>query len=502
MKISDIGKFIRSRGGIEDFPVRVYHGENLLWERLNQVEPVPPTGILRARYDATDSQTITTGTYGGGSVVQGWGSKESAGNGLNTTLTQSNGARSPKLVSGAQGINSMQAVKFDGVDAHAATPAFPEQHPQCNNFKQDFIGNLTLPGDVESGLYVRYFPWNDRYTTTTNNTLGTHPDVVRYPSGISDYWMVNPTIIGFNRVGSQPPPSHLSNWQPVQLHDGTDPNLYKLDPVWSSQRIKNWTDQPPAQDTYYLENRGWYFGSGVIVNHHQGDLLMTNDSPLLTTNGQQELLDGVTVIVLFRNDPDPDPYSEEQTGVGETSDTSYVDHIDGRGSLWFHKNPHMNTHAPWEGQLYFDYRDGVASRIQSGMSTGYNKLNKKYNDIAPTQPKILVYQLNNTTKQMSVHFDGELYIEGPMNQTHDYITIQPSGDFRLANAGWSQAVTIGEVLVFQNAIDAKTRAVNEGYLAHKWGIDDKLPGWHQYKSAPPAQTLLESSWTKIGFTSE
>ena len=417
MKVQDILKLVRSRGGIEEFPVRVYHGENLLWERLNQSAPVPPTGILRARYDATDSQTITTGTYQGGSVVQGWDSKEPAGSGLNTTLAQSNGARSPKLVSGAQGINSMQAVKFDGVDAHAATPGFPELHPQCENFKRDWIGSVTLTGDVEAGLYVRYFPWNDRYTTTNSNILGTHPDVVRYGSGISNYWMVNPTIIGFNRVGSHPPPHHLSNWQPVQLHDGTDPNLPKLDPAWIPQRINNWTNQPPAQDTYYYENHGWYFGAGVVVNHHQGDLLIAGDSPLLTTNGQQELLDGVTVIVLFRNDADPDPYSVEQKGGGVTNDISYVDHIDGRGSLWFHKNPHINTHAPWEQQLYFDYRDGVNSRIHSGVAAGYNMLGKKYTDITPTQPKILVYQLNNTTKKMSVHFDGELFIQGPINQT-------------------------------------------------------------------------------------
>lgn len=503
MKISDIGKLIRSRGGITEFPTRVYHGGNLIWERLNQVEPVPPTGILRARYDATDSQTITTGPYQGGSVVQGWSSKEPSGSGLNTTLAQSNDARSPKLVSGAQGINSMQAVKFDGVDTHAATPAFPEQHPQCDNFKRDWLGSITLPGSVESGLYVRYFPWNERFTTTSNNTLGTHPDVVRYPTGIAEYWMVNPTVIGFNRVGASPPGSSgQSNWQPVQLHDGTDPNLYKLDEVWKTARINDWTDQPPAQDTYYLENRGWYFGSGVLVNQHQGDLLITQDSPLLTTSGQQELLDGITVIVLFRNDADPDPYSIEQKGDGTTNDTPYVDHIDGRGSLWFHKHPHINTHAPWEGQLYFDYRDSGNDRIQSGLNTGYNKLGINYNDIAPTQPKILVYQINNVTKKMTVHYDGELYIEGTMNQTHDHITIQSTADFRLANAGWSQAVTIGEVLVFQNAIDEKTRAVNEGYLAHKWGIDDKLPSWHQYKSAQPTQQLVESSWTKIGFTSE
>jgi hypothetical protein len=108
-----------------------------------------------------------------------------------------------------------------------------------------------------------------------------------------------------------------------------------------------------------------------------------------------------------------------------------------------------------------------------------------------------VYQINEQSKKMSVHFDGHLYIQGDIKSTQQELTIQSYADFRLANAGWSQAATIGEVLVFDNHVDYKTRAISEGYLAHKWGIADKLPSWHLYKSATPSQQLLESSWTKV-----
>ena len=166
--------------------------------------------------------------------------------------------------------------------------------------------------------------------------------------------------------------------------------------------------------------------------------------------------------------------------------------IDGRGSIWFHKGPHINTHAPWVGQLYFDYRPGGANtRINSASSVEH------YLDKSPKRPKILVYQLDETNKKISVHFDGELYIEGDIASSQQELTIESNADFHLANAGWSQAATIGEVLVFDNNVDYKTRSITEGYLAHKWGIADKLPSWHLYKSATPSQQLLESSWTKV-----
>ena len=40
---------------------------------------------------------------------------------------------------------------------------------------------------------------------------------------------------------------------------------------------------------------------------------------------------------------------------------------------------------------------------------------------------------------------------------------------------------IGELIVLENASD-ETRLKFEGYLAHKWGLADKLPSDHPYKT--------------------
>jgi len=302
-------------------------------------------------------------------------------------------------------------------------------------------------------------------------------------------------------VGSNPPPQN-SNWIPVQLNGGTHATHYELPAEWNTQQIKAWTDQAPATETYYLENRGWYFGSGVRVSG-AGDRLITasGGSPLISVPGQQTKLNGMTIIILFQNNEDPDAFGDQPEGWTGEGDQLLLDDetaIDGRGSIWYHKSPHINTHAPWEGQLYFDYRPGGANnRINSTSRYRQDPQLGSYNNISPQRPKILVYQINEQSKKMSVHFDGQLYIQGDIVSTQQELTIQSSADFRLANAGWSQAVTIGEVLVFDNHVDYKTRAISEGYLAHKWGIADKLPSWHLYKSATPSQQLLESSWTKV-----
>jgi hypothetical protein len=44
---------------------------------------------------------------------------------------------------------------------------------------------------------------------------------------------------------------------------------------------------------------------------------------------------------------------------------------------------------------------------------------------------------------------------------------------------------IGEVIIWSRAISTDDMRKTEGYLAHKWGIQAKLPADHPYKAAPP-----------------
>jgi hypothetical protein len=45
---------------------------------------------------------------------------------------------------------------------------------------------------------------------------------------------------------------------------------------------------------------------------------------------------------------------------------------------------------------------------------------------------------------------------------------------------------IGEFIVINNTVSLSDRQKIEGYLAHKWGLEDNLPIGHPYKSAPPS----------------
>lgn len=45
-------------------------------------------------------------------------------------------------------------------------------------------------------------------------------------------------------------------------------------------------------------------------------------------------------------------------------------------------------------------------------------------------------------------------------------------------------IDVGEVLLF-DGVDADVRRKSEGYLAHKWGVAEKLPLDHPYKAAAP-----------------
>ncbi|MEI6970843.1 MAG: hypothetical protein WCL44_04935 [bacterium] len=47
------------------------------------------------------------------------------------------------------------------------------------------------------------------------------------------------------------------------------------------------------------------------------------------------------------------------------------------------------------------------------------------------------------------------------------------------------ALDMGEVMAFSTALSVEDRQMIEGYLAHKWGMVDKLPAGHPYKSSKP-----------------
>ncbi|MDG1173886.1 MAG: hypothetical protein P8M67_06285, partial [Opitutales bacterium] len=56
----------------------------------------------------------------------------------------------------------------------------------------------------------------------------------------------------------------------------------------------------------------------------------------------------------------------------------------------------------------------------------------------------------------------------------------------------------GELLIFRNALSEDNRELIEGYLAHKWGMEDELPSTHSFfqNPAPSGYENLEANFTK------
>ena len=58
---------------------------------------------------------------------------------------------------------------------------------------------------------------------------------------------------------------------------------------------------------------------------------------------------------------------------------------------------------------------------------------------------------------------------------------------------------IGEIIVLSNN-SAADRLKIEGYLAHKWGLKDNLPGGHSYRLSPP---VSQTTWSAVqSFTTQ
>ena len=64
-----------------------------------------------------------------------------------------------------------------------------------------------------------------------------------------------------------------------------------------------------------------------------------------------------------------------------------------------------------------------------------------------------------------------------------------SGNDGSGNTTYNQYIRDGEMITGETIIvpytNAVTRQLLEGYLAHKWGLEDSLPGGHPYKSEAP-----------------
>ena len=89
---------------------------------------------------------------------------------------------------------------------------------------------------------------------------------------------------------------------------------------------------------------------------------------------------------------------------------------------------------------------------------------------------------NNGTSLGTSTVQNQNLSDGKPRNVHCHILTEISGDNVYNSDGSNHA--IAEIILF-NKEDATTRILCEGYLAHKYGRQDKLPSNHKYRYGPP-----------------
>lgn len=224
-----------------------------------------------------------------------------------------------------------------------------------------------------------------------------------------------------------------------------------------------------------------------------GDSLKTavGNSPFLRGSSNEVILPGFAVYV---------------AGVLKTADPFEFE-IHGRGNLWNHRHPWMNTHAPWsDGHVYFDIGfpggtcldhsgdiinisgSSVAERqeqcdlVGGVFNTGTRISSQVLLENQITQSVVLGFKYDNIEQQMWINGSLE------SSNTHAFeLKLNPTeSSMGIGNtAPWHQRCDLGEVIIIDNIISQNIHEKIEGYLAHKWNLMDLLPSDHPYKTCKP-----------------
>ena len=85
----------------------------------------------------------------------------------------------------------------------------------------------------------------------------------------------------------------------------------------------------------------------------------------------------------------------------------------------------------------------------------------------------------------------------PLPQSLSVISLRSYSDLKASNftndrniGGRTWKGDLGELLIFNEALEDSDIESIEGYLAHKWGLENSLIAGHVYKSTPPPRSLV------------
>lgn len=123
--------------------------------------------------------------------------------------------------------------------------------------------------------------------------------------------------------------------------------------------------------------------------------------------------------------------------------------------------------------------------------------NRIFSTAAPSNYFLLDFlSTNGSTTGLSGYLNGTAL---PVSSTVA-ATLTTSGDSSLfykhlvdGSYEFPDDITICEIIVFASELSTANRQKIEGYLTHKWGLDDNLPSDHPYKNTPPISDITQSN---------
>lgn len=131
----------------------------------------------------------------------------------------------------------------------------------------------------------------------------------------------------------------------------------------------------------------------------------------------------------------------------------------------------LTAHLPWENnQIYFDAGRSPSARASSRGAIPLN------------QPVLLYLHASTTDELVEIFLNGERQNFSSFNRELIVSNLLLGG---WGSKGLGQAMHVGEVLFFKNKLGRTRQEKVEGYLAHKWGLQNDLIASHPYKSQQP-----------------
>jgi hypothetical protein len=128
------------------------------------------------------------------------------------------------------------------------------------------------------------------------------------------------------------------------------------------------------------------------------------------------------------------------------------------------------AHAPWGSEVIFDTGGTSAGRRVS------NSYGTAVGDIA------LLGLYGSTTNNVQQIYKNGVLLRGDTSG-HSVATIGNISVGSGANTQF-QRTSIGEIVILNGTVSTDDRQKLEGYLAHKWGLEARLPATHPYKADP------------------